>query len=47
MAFVEHLKRAQTLEHSMYVLVKLSYVLGIFGEHVRCVLCILVECSST
>ena len=30
----------------MYVLVRLSYVLGIFVEHVRCVLCILVECSS-
>ena len=36
----------QTLEHSIYVLVRLSYVLGIFVEHARCVLCILVECSS-
>ena len=38
--------RTQTLEHSMYVLVRLSYVLEIFVEYVRCVLCILVECSS-
>ena len=30
----------------IYVLVRLSYVLVIFVEHVRCVLCILVECSS-
>ena len=32
--------------HSMYVLVRLSYVLGIFVEHVRCVLCLFGECSS-